>query len=82
MRTEKSGTSMAAPHVAGIVALLFEEFGDLSPGQVASLLTASADIPAGGDAFDTAWGYGRVNAPRALALLRDPNQPGRGTGIV
>jgi hypothetical protein len=50
--------------------------------QVASLLTASADIPAGGDAFDTAWGYGRVNAPRALALLRDPNQPGRGTGIV
>lgn len=77
MRVSKSGTSMAAPHVAGIVALLFEEMPDLSAAQAATLLRATADNPDGNTGFDISWGYGRINAQRALALLRNPNQPGQ-----
>ncbi len=77
MRVAKSGTSMAAPHVAGIVALMMEEAPGLSAAQASRILKASADNPAGDTAFDISWGYGRVNAQRALALLRNPNQPGR-----
>ena len=82
MQTRKSGTSMAAPHVAGIVALLLEEEPGLSAGQIANLLKATSDQPTGIVGFDNAWGFGRVNALRALALLRNPNQPGLGAGIV
>lgn len=68
---------MAAPHVAGIVALLFEEMPDLSAAQAARILEATADNPDGVTDFDISWGYGRINAQRALALLRNPNQSGQ-----
>ena len=73
---------MAAPHVAGITALLLEENPELSAAQISCLLMASADNPDGSRDFDPAWGYGRVNAVRALSLLRNPNQPGRGSGMA
>lgn len=80
VRVEKSGTSMAAPHVAGIVALMMEELPDLSSTQISKILKATANDPDETRSFDLAWGYGRVDARRAIALLRNPNQPGRGTG--
>lgn len=77
VRVGKTGTSMAAPHAAGIIALLFEELPDLSAAQINKLLMATADNPEGSGEFDVAWGFGRINAARAIALVRNPNQPGR-----
>jgi len=36
------GTSMASPHVAGVAALLESQFGDMSAGQIAAMLDATA----------------------------------------
>lgn len=69
VRVKKSGTSMAAPHVAGIVALLFQHDPTLTAAQVRTALLASAGPPPGVTPFDVAWGYGRVDAVAALALL-------------
>lgn len=80
MRYETSGTSMAAPHVAGSIALLLEEDPSLSCEQIKSLLVASADPVNGSTEFDVAWGFGRLNALQALSLLREPDQPGRAAG--
>ncbi|WP_210479396.1 S8 family peptidase [Naasia sp. SYSU D00948] len=69
MRTTMSGTSMAAPHVAGIIALLLEMDPTLSAAQLRKAVLASADPPVGVLPFDPAWGYGRVDAVEAARLL-------------
>jgi len=60
-----SGTSMAAPHVAGLAALLFAQDDTRNNAMVRSLIKDSAD-----DLGDAGWGqhygYGRVNAYRAV----------------
>lgn len=63
-----SGTSMAAPHVSGTVALLWAVNPSLSPAEVASILRQSADdlnFPSypGPDAYI---GWGRLNLRRAV----------------
>jgi subtilisin family serine protease len=61
-----SGTSMAAPHVTGVVALMRQANPALSVAQVGSLLRSSAqDLGAPGP--DTSSGYGMVSAPAAVA---------------
>src|SRR2546421_6390890 len=37
------GTSMAAPHVTGVAALIESQYGRLSPGRVATMITQTAD---------------------------------------
>lgn len=60
-----SGTSMACPHVTGVVALMRSREPLLSPQQIRARLIATADdIETPG--FDTATGYGKLNAIRAL----------------
>jgi thermitase len=64
-----SGTSAAAPHVAGLAALLKSAKPDLTPDQIMKIIRYTADdinrtTLAGRD--DRA-GYGRINMERALA---------------
>jgi subtilisin family serine protease len=61
-----SGTSMAAPHVAGLAALIASE-GNTSPAHIRSRLQQSAD-DLGQPGTDPAYGKGRINVARALGL--------------
>ena len=60
-----SGTSMATPFVAGLVALMLERDARLTPEQVKRRLKAASRIPGGkAGSFDIKWGYGLVDANR------------------
>lgn len=62
-----SGTSMAAPHVAGLAALILSRNPGLTQEQVRLLIEATADDlgPTGRDIY---FGHGRINA--GLALIK------------
>lgn len=63
-----TGTSMAAPHVAGVAALLWSARPALTPAQVRDLMERSAkDLGTSGR--DTAHGFGLVQARAAMDLL-------------
>ena len=78
------GTSMAAPHVTGSVALLLAERPSLTPEQVRSALTSTARWDAQtavshasgdpGGQPNWSWGYGKIWVPGALAAVR-PGSP-------
>lgn len=61
-----AGTSMAAPHVSGVAALIIGKHGgELAPSEVERILRASSD-DLGKPGNDDAYGAGRVNAARAV----------------
>lgn len=61
-----AGTSQAAPHVAGVAALVIERYGhSLSPSQIEAILCQTTD-DLGKPGRDPFYGYGRVNATRAI----------------
>lgn len=61
-----AGTSMAAPHVAGVAALIIgKNGGSMKPAQVERVLRASSD-DLGKPGNDDFYGAGRVNAYRAV----------------
>ena len=61
-----SGTSMAAPHVCGVAAIIIgENGGDMHPAQVEAALRKSAD-DLGKPGNDDFYGKGRVNAYNAV----------------
>lgn len=62
--TTMSGTSMAAPHVAGIVALLLEADPTLSPLEVKQIIQDTATNMPGYEAWEVGAGY--VNAYAAV----------------
>ncbi|RBY78512.1 peptidase S8 [Blastococcus sp. TF02-09] len=79
-----SGTSMASPHVAGVVALMEAAAPSLTPDQVERALTWSAtDLGAAGR--DDSFGHGQVDGVRAVraaqvlagggTLVRAPSAP-------
>jgi subtilisin family serine protease len=61
------GTSQAAPHVAGLAALLVAEMGKGKPSQIKARIQQSAD-DLGQAGTDPYFGKGRVNVARALGL--------------
>jgi subtilisin family serine protease len=61
-----SGTSMAAPFVAGLAGLVRSQFPQLKQAEVKARIEASAD-DLGETGFDPKFGYGRVNVAKALA---------------
>ncbi|MEV6847876.1 S8 family peptidase [Actinoplanes sp. NPDC051411] len=61
-----SGTSMASPHVAALAALIKAYRPALSPDQVEKAIETSA-LDLGTTGRDNDYGYGRINAPAALA---------------
>jgi subtilisin family serine protease len=60
-----AGTSMAAPHVSGVAALIVGKYGHIGPTAIQSILQSTADdlYKPGADPYS---GNGRVNAQRAL----------------
>lgn len=64
-----SGTSQAAPHVAGIVAAMLARSPDLTPEEVGDMLRASA-VDVGAQGIDDASGAGLVDAADAMRLAR------------
>jgi lantibiotic leader peptide-processing serine protease len=60
-----NGTSMAAPHVSGLAALLVERVGRRQPGLVRNRLHQTAD-DLGEAGADPIYGKGRINVVRAL----------------
>lgn len=70
------GTSMAAPHVAGAVALMLSVNPTLTVHQVRALLTQTAmrDLYTG-MVPNNRWGWGKVDVSAALARVQQPPIP-------
>jgi subtilisin family serine protease len=60
-----AGTSMAAPHVSGVAALIVGKYGKLSPARLKALIQKTADdiLKPGVDPYS---GNGRINALKAV----------------
>lgn len=73
--TEVEGTSVAAAHVAGTLALLLSARPGLSAAEQAEVLQASAaDLGVFGP--DQTFGYGRLDVARAVDRALNPTMPG------
>ncbi|MCK4614172.1 MAG: S8 family serine peptidase, partial [Thermoplasmata archaeon] len=77
-----SGTSMATPHVSGVVALMLEANPDLTSAQVKEILHQSAEArgnasyPELSEKYNTDYGYGIVDAYNAVKAALDEEPQG------
>ncbi len=73
---EGSGTSMAAPSVVGTIALLNERYrqlnnGDAPEGALMKAIACNTADDLGNDGPDYAYGYGLINARRAVECIEN-----------
>jgi len=67
------GTSMAAPHVAGVASLLYSRKPSLTPAEVLTILQSTVTSFPGGSSCNTSnCGSGIVNAGAAVAAVPNP----------
>jgi subtilisin family serine protease len=67
--TTNSGTSMAAPHVAGVAGLVKATYPNYTPDQIAEQIRISSDnIDALNPSHKGLLGFGRINAYRSLTI--------------
>ncbi|HIQ05340.1 MAG TPA: hypothetical protein EYH31_06545 [Anaerolineae bacterium] len=82
--TFKTGTSMAAPHVAGLAGLLKAQDPTRTPADLRALIeSTAADL--GDPGWDPIFGYGRIDAGAALTVgmgAGDETLPGAIAGIA
>lgn len=76
----QSGTSMAAPHVSGVAALVLSREPNLTPGSLRERLLAS--VKSLNDVRGKTMSGGMVNAYFALTNQHDPNDPQRWPAIT
>lgn len=62
------GTSMAAPHVAGLAALIKSKNHSLTGSHIREIICSTADDDATTEGYDTSYGYGLINPVRALGI--------------
>lgn len=79
-----NGTSMATPHVAGVIALMRWANPALTPSQIDQLIAAGrVSDDAGAAGFDVDYGWGIVNAAKAVqAALEVAGTPPTTDGVV
>lgn len=65
------GTSMAAPHVSGAVALILAKNSNFTPSQIKYSLKKTGD-DLGDPGTDLEYGYGRANALNSLSVVSPP----------
>lgn len=66
----ESGTSFAAPHVSGALALTIAANPRLTSAQLVSIITLTAQDDISGNGWDDQLGFGTVRADRAVATAR------------
>lgn len=71
-----SGTSMSAPHIAGVAALMYAARPGITPREVFCFMIFTADQIAG--PWDPWMGFGEVDAERAVLRARDGPPIGQG----
>jgi subtilisin family serine protease len=75
------GTSQAAPHVAGLAALVKGRFPAYTPAEVAGYLKANA-TPTGAGQPNTTWGYGLAHLPEVGGPDPTPTPPPAGDAFT
>ncbi len=68
-----TGTSMSAPHITGVIALMFQKNPNRTQAQIIDCLTSTARMDAfTGPVPNTAWGAGKVDAMAAVDCVPAP----------
>jgi len=77
--TDMAGTSMACPHVTGLVGYMLTFAPDLKPDQIKTYLERNADKVEAmkGAAFTEEYGHGRINALKTIKAVIDDVNAGK-----
>jgi hypothetical protein len=79
--TDFVGTSQAAPHVAGVVALMLQKNPNQKIDDIRDIIQRTCRQPLGSFPPDDNWGYGKVDAEAALGQVT-PGGPYTGSGTI